>query len=95
MSVEHKAGFSVAEFSDGAGVSRSTTYELLTAGKIQSVKLGAKRIITTAPRDFLASLRAEAEMQAGSETHAANEAARNGSVYPTGSVSRLEPEAAD
>lgn len=51
-----KCGWRVGEWADDVGVSRSYTYELLAAGKISSVKLGAIRIITTAPRDYLRSL---------------------------------------
>ena len=57
MTIEYtKAGWPIAEWGRDVGVSRSTTYELLGAGRIKSVKLGAKRLITTSPRDFLASL---------------------------------------
>jgi hypothetical protein len=34
-------------------------YELIAAGRIKSVKIGAARIITTRPVDFLASLTGE------------------------------------
>jgi len=53
----NKAGWRVNEWANDTGVSRSYTYELIAAQKIDSVKLGATRIITTAPKDFLASLR--------------------------------------
>jgi len=53
-----KAGWRIAEWHRDAGVSRSKTYELLEDGKIQSVKVGAARIITTSPAEFLASLAA-------------------------------------
>ncbi len=59
MRAQDKAGWRVPEWSAAVGVSRSLTYELMTAGKIASVKLGAARIITTTPRAFLASLAGE------------------------------------
>ena len=49
-----KAGWRVGEWADDVGVSRSYTYELISAGTIKSVKIGAARIIVTPPRDFLA-----------------------------------------
>jgi hypothetical protein len=51
-----KAGWRPGEWSAATGVSRSLTYELLAAKRIDSVKLGSARIITTAPDVFLASL---------------------------------------
>lgn len=53
---EGKAGWRVNEWAAAAGVSRSTTYELIDERRITSVKLGAARIITTSPAAFLASL---------------------------------------
>lgn len=50
-------GWRPAEWSRAVGVSRSLVYELMQAGKVDSVKLGQARIITTSPRDFLDSLR--------------------------------------
>lgn len=55
-----KAGWRIAEWCEDVGVSRSYTYELLSAKKINSVKAGAARIITTAPSDYLARLASEA-----------------------------------
>jgi len=54
-----KAGWKVPEWAHDAGVSRSSTYELIAENRIQSVKFGAARIITTPPATFLASLRGE------------------------------------
>jgi hypothetical protein len=50
-----KAGWRVAEWARVVGISRALTYQLLGAGRIASVKLGAARIITTSPNAFLAS----------------------------------------
>jgi hypothetical protein len=55
-----KYGWRVGEWSTSVGCSRAYTYELLAAGKIESVKLGAARIIRTHPDDFLASLAEQA-----------------------------------
>ena len=54
-----KAGWRVPEWARDAGISRSYTYELLQAGRIKSVKVGAARVITTSPADFLAKLQNE------------------------------------
>jgi hypothetical protein len=51
-----KYGWKVNEWAAAAGVSRAKTYLLLADGTLSSVKLGAARIITTHPADFLASL---------------------------------------
>ena len=59
MSVENRsaqAGWSVTGWANDTNLSRSFVYELIGAEKIKSVKAGARRIITTPPRDFLASL---------------------------------------
>ena len=55
-----KYGWKVNEWAEAAGISRAKTYLLLADGTISSVKLGAARIITTHPRDFLDSLGGEA-----------------------------------
>jgi excisionase family DNA binding protein len=52
---EDKFGWKVKEWAHAVGVSRSYTYELLAEGRITSVKVGAARIITTHPRDFLSA----------------------------------------
>jgi len=54
-----KAGWRVNEWAADVGVSRAYVYELLKKKSIASVKLGAARIITTRPSDFLASLNGE------------------------------------
>lgn len=54
-----KAGWRVHEWAADCGISRAFTYNLLRSGAIKSVKVGAARIITTTPAEFLASLAAE------------------------------------
>ncbi|HEY1300820.1 MAG TPA: hypothetical protein VGF07_10010 [Stellaceae bacterium] len=54
-----RAGWRVPEWAASVGISRALAYELLRAGRIRGVKLGAARIITTRPADFLAALAAE------------------------------------
>ena len=55
-----KVGWRVNEWCFDVGLSRASFYNLLKAGKVEIVKSGAATIVTTAPRDFLASLRREA-----------------------------------
>ena len=55
-----KYGWKVGEWAASIGCSRARTYQLISAGKIDSVKFGASRIIRTHPEDFLASLGDEA-----------------------------------
>ena len=52
-----KFGWRVNEWSAAVGCSRASTYELIAAKTIDSVKFGGARIITTHPADFLASLK--------------------------------------
>jgi hypothetical protein len=54
-----KAGWRVPEWAADVSLSRAYVYELIAAGRIKSVKIGAARIITTRPVDFLASLTGE------------------------------------
>ncbi len=56
-----KAGYSVPEFCFGAGIGRTKAYELMSNGVIRFVTVGRRRIITTAPADFLAGLAGNAE----------------------------------
>lgn len=51
-----RAGWPVEEWAHAAGIGRSLAYVLLQRNEITSVKVGKRRIITTAPRDFLARL---------------------------------------
>jgi hypothetical protein len=48
-----KVGWRINEFSDAVGICRAFTYQLLNDGKIESVKIGNARIITTSPGEFL------------------------------------------
>jgi hypothetical protein len=54
-----KAGWRVNEWAHDVGVSRAYVYILLSSKAISSVKSGNARIITTSPRDYLASLAGE------------------------------------
>jgi hypothetical protein len=51
-----KAGWRIIEWMADTGLSRSLTYNLLKAGRIKAVKLGAVLLITTPPHEFLMSL---------------------------------------
>lgn len=51
-----KYGWKVNEWSAAVGCSRARTYQLISAGEIDSVRFGASRIIRTHPEDFLAAL---------------------------------------
>jgi hypothetical protein len=54
-----QAGWSIPHWSSAIDVSPSYTRELIAAGRIKSVKVGAKRLITTDPVEFLANLDGE------------------------------------
>jgi hypothetical protein len=49
-----KAAWSVKSWCADLDLSPAYAYELMAAGKVASVKVGGKRLITTAPRDFIA-----------------------------------------
>jgi hypothetical protein len=51
-----KCGWRVIEWARATGVSRAYVHLLLRDKKIESVKSGTARIITTAPHDYLRSL---------------------------------------
>ena len=51
-----KLGWRVNEWAVAVGISRASVYELIAAKTIASVRFGGARIITTHPKDFLASL---------------------------------------
>jgi hypothetical protein len=55
-----KVAWSIKNWCAATDLSPAYTYELLAAKRIDSVKVGGKRLITTAPRDFVASLAGEA-----------------------------------
>jgi hypothetical protein len=50
------AGRRVPQFCQEVGLSRSSVYNLMNAGKIKAVKAGKCVIITTQPSEYLASL---------------------------------------
>jgi Helix-turn-helix domain len=54
-----KCGWRVSEFAEAVGLCRATIYNLMSAGRLRSVKSGSARIILTAPAEFLASLAGE------------------------------------
>jgi hypothetical protein len=53
------AGWSVADWSRATSIGRTKIFELLKLQKIDSVCFGRRRIITTSPAEFLASLASE------------------------------------
>lgn len=56
-----KRAFSIAEFSRRWGWGNNTTYNLINSGKLKSVKIGRRRVITAQQEaDFAASLEASA-----------------------------------
>jgi hypothetical protein len=59
-----KVGYRPSEFGEAVGLCRATVYQLMDAGRIESVKndLGrhGARIILTTPREYLESLRPKA-----------------------------------
>jgi hypothetical protein len=58
-----KHGWRIPEWSRAVGCGRSSTYSLMNEQRIETVKLGRSRIITTHPSDFLESLRSEDESE--------------------------------
>lgn len=57
--IRDRFGWPVSAWAQAAGISRASVYNLLADGKLDSVKFGARRLITTHPRDFLAGLAAQ------------------------------------
>lgn len=55
-----QVAWGVRSWAASTDLSPAFVYELLAAGKLDSVKVGGKRLILTSPRDFLASLGDEA-----------------------------------
>ena len=55
--IPERFGWPVADWANAAGISRASAFELLRQNVIESVKFRSKRLITTHPRDFLASLK--------------------------------------
>ena len=49
-------GWPVKDWAFAVGISRSTAWNLLKEGRISSVSIGVKRIITTHPAEYLESL---------------------------------------
>ena len=55
-----KVGWRPMEWADAVGLCRASVYNLLAAGSIDSVKIGAARVIITSPADYLARLAGKA-----------------------------------
>ena len=53
MAEEERAGWRVDEWAELVGIGRSRTWELIKSGDVASAKVGAARIITESPREFL------------------------------------------
>jgi hypothetical protein len=51
-----KAGWSVDEFVSATSICRTNVFSFIKSGQIKSVNVGRRRVITTPPADFLASL---------------------------------------
>jgi excisionase family DNA binding protein len=49
----NRVGWKIRDWAESVSLSRAYTYELIQQGKIESVKVGGARIITTSPRVFL------------------------------------------
>lgn len=59
----HPLAYPVATAGPIIGVSRSTLYELIAAGRIRSFKIGSKRLVThQALQDFLDAVGTDAEV---------------------------------
>ena len=55
-----KVGWRPTEWADAVGLCRASIYNLLADGSIDSVKIGAARVIITSPADYLARLAGKA-----------------------------------
>jgi hypothetical protein len=55
-----QVGWSVKNWAADTDLSESYTYELIAAKRIDTVKIGGKRLIITSPAAFVASLKATA-----------------------------------
>ncbi|HVO04726.1 MAG TPA: hypothetical protein VMT54_21195 [Candidatus Cybelea sp.] len=51
-----RIAWSPKDWGAAIGVSHTTVYQLIADQKVRSVKLGGKRLITTPPVEFIASL---------------------------------------
>ncbi len=51
--------WSVSDWAHATGISRASVYNLLGEDKLESVKFGCRRLITTHPRDFIDRLAAK------------------------------------
>jgi hypothetical protein len=55
-----QAAWSIKSWCADLDISPAYAYELISAGRVESVKLGGKRLIVTSPKDFIARLAEEA-----------------------------------
>ena len=55
-----KSGWQINEWCEATGVGRTLAYKLLNEGRIESVNVGRRRIITTHPIEFLRSCASDA-----------------------------------
>jgi excisionase family DNA binding protein len=61
-----KVGLSIAETCERLGVGRTTVYELLKAGELDSVKIGRRRLVpASSPAVYLERLAARQRQQGG------------------------------
>jgi hypothetical protein len=51
-----KAGWSFDEFVNATSICRTNVFAYIKSGQIKSVNVGRRRVITTPPAEFLASL---------------------------------------
>lgn len=49
----NKVGWRVNEWADSTGIGRALVYDMISEGRIKSIKLGGMRIIRADPEEFL------------------------------------------
>jgi len=54
-----KVGWRINECAGDVGICRASVYNLMTRGRLRSVKSGASRIILTSPAEYVESLAEE------------------------------------
>lgn len=53
-----RAAWTVEEWASATTISRSTIYRMISVDSIRSVRVGGRRLIITAPTDYLANIAA-------------------------------------
>jgi excisionase family DNA binding protein len=48
-----RAAWRIADWCAATGLGRTTVFDLISAGRIKSIKIGARRLITTSPNEFI------------------------------------------